>query len=600
MNLLQTPAENIVPTKREGVWGPAAAGLILLLLYAVVAALRDDFVISDFVYARDGTIPTRYFPEQDLLSMLWKFVFLLPAAVLLATACTRSGLRLRFVPQGRETTALWVLLIGAALVLVVSTQALFHETEVTDDENVYDFQARTLLLGRVVNPPAPVPESFANAFIINTMSQRTGKYTLGHPAVIALGLALGNRYVGIIALSVLSILLLSRIAFELYGDRRLAILSAILACSSPFFYLASSSRLSHTTSAFFLALFMYLFLCSRRDRPPVSGTILAFLAGLALGYAFNTRSLTAIGFAVPFGALIGADLWRRRKGIWPRTLALVAGFGIVLLVTLRLNRIVTGDALLFPFLFYNPAEQMGFGAAGHTLWGGFRNLSVSTVRMNVFLFGLPASLIFLVPIVIGKKNVADRLLLGIIACFCVAYFFYYSPGVADLGPVYYYELIIPLVILSARGIVAAHGFIVTKGLAGDGWMPNFVVISFILALATFFPERAMHVSRLTRHIREPYESVQAAGIHHALVMIVSPPHQGWVFGYRSGSPLFDDDVVYCKYADRASNVAIADFFKGRDLYLLGFAEKTDSTVIGKVQREDILALPGLRPPRPAP
>lgn len=110
----------------------------------------------------------------------------------------------------------------------------------------------------------------------------------------------------------------------------------------------------------------------------------------------------------------------------------------------------------------------------------------------------------------------------------------------------------------------------------------------------------MHVSRLTRHIREPYESVQAAGIHHALVMIVSPPHQGWVFGYRSGSPLFDDDVVYCKYADRASNVAIADFFKGRDLYLLGFAEKTDSTVIGKVQREDILELPGLPPSHPAP
>ena len=79
--------------KREGVWGPAAAGLILLLLYAVVAASRDDFVISDFVYARDSTVLTRFFPNQELLSMLWKFVFLLPAAILFATACTRAGLR---------------------------------------------------------------------------------------------------------------------------------------------------------------------------------------------------------------------------------------------------------------------------------------------------------------------------------------------------------------------------------------------------------------------------------------------------------------------------------------------------------------------------
>jgi hypothetical protein len=70
--------------------------------------------------------------------------------------------------------------------------------------------------------------------------------------------------------------------------------------------------------------------------------------------------------------------------------------------------------------------------------------------------------------------------------------------------------------------------------------------------------------------------------------------------FRNGSPLFDDDVVECRYADRASNAAIADFFKGRDFSLLGFAEKTDSTVIGKVQREDILELPGLPPSHPTP
>ena len=133
-------------------------------------------------------------------------------------------------------------LLSAAVILVCSIQFLFHETEVTDDENTYDFQAQTLLSGRIDNPPPPVRTSFDNVFIINDGYSWIGRYTMGHPAIIAIGMVLGNRYVGIITISILTLLLLYFIGRELYEDRRVALLALCLGAVSPFFYLISSSR----------------------------------------------------------------------------------------------------------------------------------------------------------------------------------------------------------------------------------------------------------------------------------------------------------------------------------------------------------------------
>ncbi|MCX6143249.1 MAG: phospholipid carrier-dependent glycosyltransferase [Ignavibacteriales bacterium] len=550
-------------------WDLIIAAAILLGVYFVLVWAHDGFGLADFNYFSSSGPYMLNIPTPFVRSQFWKILILLPATVLASVAMSRSGLRFRFPMALNYRLAVGSLMLIAATVLVFSTQYLLHETEVTDDENTFDFQAHTLLLGRVVNPPPPVVESFHNVFIINDGKQWVGKYTLGHPLIIAIGMALGNRYCLTITLSVLTLLLVYLISLKIYGDRKVALLTLCLGAISPFFYLVSSSRLSHTTTAFFLALFMYLFLQSRSmSEKKHGGTFIAFLAGLALGYAFNVRSLTALGFVAPFCVVAVIDVRQQKPGTLLRGLFLTAGFALVVGITLWYNAIVTGNALTFPFHYYNSAEELGFGAFGHTFLASVRNLGVSIGRLNGVFLGFPLSFLFLFAVLFDRKGFGDYVSFGILGGIAVAYLFYYSPGVSDLGPVYYYETMIPLLLLSARAVVSLHRLFTDHFSHGNALVPNFLVLSGILALVTYVPEQISHVHRLTDQIREPYEVVRSANVQHGLVLIKSRMDKGWVFGYRNPSPDFTENIIYARYADTASNLALTGYFRDRMPYIL--------------------------------
>ena len=319
-------------------WDLIIPASILLCIYFVLVWAHDGFGLADFNYLGNTGAYMLNIPTPFVRSQFWKILVLFPATILATVAMARAGIRFRFPTTINYRLAVGSLITIAATVLVLSTNFLLRETEVTDDENTFDFQAHTLLLGRVVNPPPPVANSFQNVFIINDGRQWVGKYTLGHPLVLAIGMALGSRYLLTITLSVLTLLLVYFISLKLYGNKNLALLTLCFGAVSPFFYLVSSSRLSHTTTAFFLALFMYLFLQSRSMGDKAQrGTIIAFLSGLALGYAFNVRSLTALGFAVPFCVVAAIDVRQNKPGTLSRGLILAAGFALMVGVTLWYN-----------------------------------------------------------------------------------------------------------------------------------------------------------------------------------------------------------------------------------------------------------------------
>ena len=577
------------PQSRPPGLAPLAAGLILLAIYFIIAAQTRFFVASDFVYPQHSSSLIRgIIPELQLYSMFWKLILLLPASILLAIGMARRGFSITVPTAGRERIILGGIVLLVTVILVISTRFIFRETEVTDDENVYDYQARTLLLGRLSNPGVPAVRCFDNQFIVNNDTLREGKYTPGHPAVIALGMALGDRYIATIALSALTILLIYGIAVELYGDRRLAILAAILMAFSPFFCLVSSSLLSHTTEAFCLALFMYLFLRARVASKPGIRLFTALAAGLALGYAFNVRQLTALGFALPFGVLVAADLRTPAPGRIRMLAAMAAGFAIMLIATLWMNYLMTGNALLFPFNFYNPGERVGFGVMGHTFSAGVLNTSMNFLKLNAILFGFPASLMFIIPVLVAPKASGDRLLLGILASIAAVYLFYYSPGISDLGPVYYYEMIIPAILLSVRGIVLVHRFASERLPYGKNLVPQLLAVSCVLALLTTFPERAAYRARLAERIRSPYTLVESLNIHHAVVMVDSWPNRRLVYGYREASPDFHDDVIYCRMADAASNLKLAGMFPDRKLYVMKYLPDDDRTVVTEITGSSVL------------
>jgi hypothetical protein len=557
-------------------------------------------MITNFDYIEDIQTFVFGIPNQVFKSHLWKIILLLPATILFAVALTRAGVQFPIPEKINYRLIVGAILLTVTIILVLSTQFLFHETEVTDDENAYDFQAQTLLAGRIVNPPPPVlgksmddryseKTSFDNLMIINDGRLWTGKYTLGHPAIIALGMALGNRYIVIIGISVLTLLLIYLIAEELYNDKELAFLAFCLGSVSPFFYFVSSSRLSHTTSAFFLALFMYLFLRLRHMKAWQQKTFMTLLAGLVLGYAFNVRSLTAFGFSLPF-----AVVWLMNHRQFPKRtfwtgFLLFVGFFFMLTLTLWYNSIVTGNWLQFPFHYYGPIERIGFSLY-HTPYSALHNLAISIVRMNGALFGFPLSLLFVFICFFAKKEFADRLLFGILGGIIFAYCFYYSPGVQDLGPIYYYEAIIPLFILSARGIFFLHKMVFNRFDRGKVFILHFLVTSCIVAFVTYIPERISHIARLTEQIRAPYEVVRSANIHHALIMISSWSSKGQVFGYRNPSPVFDDDIVYCRYTDSISNCTVANYFSDRTPYILHYDKKNTLYKIWQLDRKTLQPL----------
>jgi hypothetical protein len=550
------------------------AGIFLLILYFSTAILFRNFPEPELDYHRIFGTFIAWITFAEVNSQLWKLILLFPATVLISIGIAKLNVKLTFFKEIRHSTLLISMVIISILVLTLSIGLLFHETEITDDENTYDFQAQTLMNGRVVNPPPPVHDSFTNIFIINDNLHWVGKYNLGHPLIIALGMILGNRYIFIVIMSSLLILFVYKIGIELFNNNKIALLAAALIFVSPFYFFMSSSRLSHTSCTFFLSFFMYLFLHERKEVNSYKNIILSFCAGLALGFAFTVRQYTTFAFALPFLFLFAYDVWKSPKKVFVSGLPLAIGFLLFFASVLWYNKLVTGNPLKFPFSYYNPAEKIGFGTFGHSVMGGFRNLTASIFRMDIWLFGFAPSLIFIFIMIFVKKRFSDLLLFSIVGSIIISYFFYFSPGIADLGPAYYFETIVPLVLLSARGFFYLTDSSNFLFLGGKKFAYTFLTISILMSLINFYPERIKHVESLIEQINEPYKTIKKSNIHNAIVLIKPFEPRGWVYGIKNPSPIFNDDVIYCKFADSLSNRNIVNYFSGRKPYVLFYSSNS--------------------------
>lgn len=296
--------------------------------------------------------------------------------------------------------------------------------------------------------------------------------------------------------------------------------------------------MSHTTAAFFLYLFIYLFLkISERTHRGVD-FLWAAVAGIAAGVAFNVRPWTALAFIAPFGVMGILNILKYKKPVFLKYCLMSLGFFLVIGLTLLYNKAITGSYLTVPYLAYNPLESPGFhalaGGGRHTPAAGFYNIGINIIKANTALFGFPYSLVFLAFILVAKsKLLQDRLLISVLATFSFLYLFYHGMGVSDTGPVYCYELIGVLVILSSRAIYQMNQTIREKWPAARNFLSSFLLLSFIFAALTYDLEKVVQVRMLTTAIREPYAAIEAAGLHRAIVFIQLLPNKGFVYGYRN-------------------------------------------------------------------
>jgi hypothetical protein len=273
----------------------------------------------------------------------------------------------------------------------------------------------------------------------------------------------------------------------------------------------------------------------------------------------------------------------------------MAGFAISLLFTLWYNKMVSGSPFMFPFNVYDADERIGFGQMldnlryTHTPLKGLQNLLVSLARMNLWFLGIPLSLLFLLPALLGGEWTSGiRWCVAVISSFFIAYIFYYSPGVPDTGPVYYFELLLPFSLLSSRSILLLYGRLKETGPESRlrFFLPAFLIFSLILSFITFYPEKMLHIVSMTDKIKEPYDLVESRVKKPALVFIRSLPRIGWVFGYRNTDPWLKAPLIYCRDLGADKNVQVIGHFPDRNYYILAYnPDKLRSELLNFSQKD---------------
>jgi hypothetical protein len=375
-----------------------------------------------------------------------------------------------------SAAALAAALLGG-LVSVLITFHIFEAVPHLEDEIAYLWQAEVLARGQLTIPSPPEPKSFLVPFVVDYQGQRFGKYPIGWPAVLALGVAVGARWLVNPILAGLSIWLTFLLGRRVFGEA-VGLMAAGLTLTSPFFLLNSGSLLSHPLGLVLAAGFALAWLKGFGERDAPRRWPYTLLAALLMGALVLARPFTAVGVALPF-ALHGLYLlvWggRDRVSRWNTRLHLVSlAVLIVLLGSLHFawQYRVTGDPFLNPYTLWWSYDKVGFGPGvgvsedGHTLRLAWINTRYSLNAGYRDLFGWYIYSWILLPFGLLASLVHRRwmgVLLGSVFLSLVLLHIAYWVGSALFGPRYYYEGLFSLTIFTAAGIAFLAGFPLSPG-----------------------------------------------------------------------------------------------------------------------------------------
>jgi 4-amino-4-deoxy-L-arabinose transferase-like glycosyltransferase len=460
----------------------------------------------------------------------------------------------------------------ALLVTAAIAAFAFERLPHLEDEVAYLFQAKTMAMGRLTVPSPDQPESFWTPFVLDWQGQRFGKYPPGWPAVLAAGVVVQAAWLVNPLLAALSLYLVYRLGRTLY-DGRVGLLAAILGLTSPLFWVLSGSFLSHLASSVWLLLFSLWFIWTARGRH----WGFALGAGLALGAAFLTRSLTAVAFAAPFVVYSLVQVLRREQAHWPRYLLMALSAGVVAAILPLYQRAVTGDPWLNPYLLWWPYDRLGFGSGigampgGHSPFYAWINLKQDLSRAATDVLGWPA--LSWVPLVLGlalrPRRAKDWAMLSPFLCLIIAYLFYWIGSPSRLwGPRYYFEGFGGLWLLAALGLLKTWDWArgqqpwVRRILAGA------LVVLVVGNLALNLPNRLCEAHGFYGISRSQFEPIQEAGLENALVLVYADRWLEYGALLSSMSPTLDDDVVYARGINPELDAAVIDDYPGRTVYYL--------------------------------
>lgn len=595
-------------------------GLILLAIY--VSGLAYLFYLSQAL-AHDPKFLAPYFKALYVLQSpsglinlwfyLWGILFLFPATILLTIGIASNSHEYlsSFIFRINSLVFKRGLLFSALvslLAIIVIISYVYKGREIIQDESCYLFQAKTYVTGNLFVPAPPAAESLCRNWMITNWIW-TAKYLWGHASILAIGLRVGSAYLSSVFMALASLLLLHGIVKEIYS-KRMAKLAVLLMGTSPWFWFVSATLVTHVSMLFLLLLFIHGWIKLEHKQSFTLGVIL----GLCLGWAFCVRQLTTVCFAAPFAGLIIVHLWQEPKTWFRPFWGLIVGSGAVMALLLIYNTLVTGDPFILPHIYSDESNRLGFGNKGWVVFTplkGVLNLVKSAFLMNMWLFGWPISVapmiaLFLRPIKFSLRNITehtnrlklmaqsqkwDILWIVLIISHCVGYFFYFATLVIITLPLYYYELIIPLTILSAKGLIFFHELVSEKIDRGKFLIPTFVFLSVITSFVFFVPFHSLGFMQRYSIFWKPVD-LAASSIPEKAIVFVGRSEVADVFPLVTQphpSPKMDDKLLFVSLRNNEEYEEAVRAFPDRSIYAIFYDNQLAKYIIKKIERGDKLS-----------
>ena len=489
-----------------------------------------------------------------------------------------------------ETVPAWILISSLFAFVFITTNIfsffIFEHIPHIQDSIDQVFHGKIFLLGQL-KVPSPEPREFFDfTHMINNGSWYS-EYPPGHSFLISLGHLVHAEWIINPLFGSLCIVVFYFIGKEMF-DERVGRLSALLGSLSPFLIFMSSEFMNHTTTLFFVSLFVLGFVRMVNQKRIRDG----LLCGFAIGYALNIRPMTAVAVAIPYAIYAIVKLVKllfvdKKIGHYSNSirfivtcLVAIIAFGIMVSSLLAFNYYTNGDPFTFGYVvLWGENHNPGFGHSGwgepHTPKKGFIQTLNNLNALNKYLFELPlpALLFALLSFMSPSLKVWDLLLLGSASSLSFAYFFYWFQDWC-FGPRFMFESAYAFIILSARGINALPSIFretfQTQNLQKvKGILATLLVLCFCIGFTSNIPALVKTYSNNYWGVNgKVQKAVKSMKIENAVIFVRS--YYGSVFA--ENHPLLESSIVYVRDLGDEKNVKIKERFPDRQFYIANGSE----------------------------
>ena len=392
----------------------------------------------------------------------------------------RSGPRAAALPaagntgasRGRRLCAPQLVVLAtavlSALVAMLLSRHLFTYLSVDNDEPIYRLQALALAGGHLF-PKAPAdPDAYRPWLAVVSGGHYILKYTPVVPGLLALSLLVSGSFLPALgAVAAGTVVATYLLAGEVHLDRRVAATAAVLMAASPLVIIQSGLLLPYLPSLLLIELAMWGALRWRRTGG--AGPLLA--AGLAAGLAVAARPFDAVLLLGPVAVWLLVTVPGRRRRLVG---GVIAGAAAPLALLLAYDQAATGHALRMPFNLLENSDKLGFGArklfptdqAHH--FGLVEGLAGVGRHLQALGTGWAAGGLLLAlaagyAVRRGRSGGVGPVLAAGGLALVIGYVPFWGAwnaalvwgGIRWIGPFYFTVLLLPLVVLGARGVVDA-------------------------------------------------------------------------------------------------------------------------------------------------